>query len=247
MHGLILAAGRGSRMGPLTQERPKCLVELRGKPLLHYQLEALQKAHISPLYLVGGYRCNQLEGGPYTLLKNPHWEHTNMVASLLSAAPHLARHTTLIAYADLLYSPAHLATLAACPGDIALSYDLNWHSLWSRRFANPLTDAETFELHPNGTLASIGQKPQTLQEIQGQYMGLLKLTPTGWSYILKAVQTLDPTHLAMTDLLTHLLSLGHTIHTTPIKGNWYEIDSPSDLTLYESELSHSYNNFPLFN
>ena len=43
MHGLILAAGRGSRMGVLGDERPKCLVELEGRPLLERQVAALRR------------------------------------------------------------------------------------------------------------------------------------------------------------------------------------------------------------
>ena len=44
MRGIILAAGRGSRMKHLTSERPKCMVKLQGKPLIEWQLEALRAA-----------------------------------------------------------------------------------------------------------------------------------------------------------------------------------------------------------
>ena len=50
--GIILAAGRGSRMSNLTEERPKCMVELAGKPLLHWQLSALRRAGISSILAV---------------------------------------------------------------------------------------------------------------------------------------------------------------------------------------------------
>ena len=56
MKAIILAAGRGSRMQNLTQKQPKCLVNLRGKALLDWQLEALRAAGISEIAIVTGYK-----------------------------------------------------------------------------------------------------------------------------------------------------------------------------------------------
>ena len=56
MRGIILAAGRGSRMKHLTSERPKCMVKLQGKPLIEWQLEALRAAGIDDIAIVTGYR-----------------------------------------------------------------------------------------------------------------------------------------------------------------------------------------------
>ncbi|MFZ9450262.1 MAG: NTP transferase domain-containing protein, partial [Alphaproteobacteria bacterium] len=60
MRAIILAAGRGSRMRQLTDERPKCLVPLRGRPLLEWQLEALRGAGIREIGIVTGYRREML-------------------------------------------------------------------------------------------------------------------------------------------------------------------------------------------
>ena len=62
MKAIILAAGRGSRMKNMTDERPKCLVELGGKPLLEYQLTALRQAGINEIAVVTGYRRELLVG-----------------------------------------------------------------------------------------------------------------------------------------------------------------------------------------
>ena len=56
MKAIILAAGRGSRMKELGDQLPKCLIELRGKPLLEYQLQTLRQAGIDEIALVTGYR-----------------------------------------------------------------------------------------------------------------------------------------------------------------------------------------------
>ena len=58
MKTIILAAGRGSRMGNLTDEKPKCLLEVFGKPLIEHQIEALTKGGIEDIAIVTGYKVN---------------------------------------------------------------------------------------------------------------------------------------------------------------------------------------------
>ena len=60
MKAIILAAGRGSRMKLLTDETPKCLIKLRGKSLLDWQLSALRAAGITDIAIVTGYRRDLL-------------------------------------------------------------------------------------------------------------------------------------------------------------------------------------------
>ena len=59
MKAIILAAGTGSRLMPLTAEKPKCMVKLAGRPLLHRQIETLRGAGVDVIILVGGYRSDQ--------------------------------------------------------------------------------------------------------------------------------------------------------------------------------------------
>ncbi len=85
MKAILLAAGRGSRMKELTDARPKCLLELRGKSLLDRQLEALRKAGISEIAIVTGYKRELLADRGLVEFHNPRWADTNMVSSLASA------------------------------------------------------------------------------------------------------------------------------------------------------------------
>lgn len=82
MKAIILAAGRCSRMKDLTDDRPKCLVELRGKPLLEWQLIALRAAGISEIAIVTGYKRELLCNRGLHEFHNPRWADTNMVSSL---------------------------------------------------------------------------------------------------------------------------------------------------------------------
>ncbi|MFV0421122.1 NTP transferase domain-containing protein [Oleidesulfovibrio sp.] len=235
---VILAAGRGSRMRTSTADRPKCLLELGGRPLLHWQLDALAAAGIERTIVVRGYMAETLQGN-FDVVDNPRWIQTNMVQSLLCAFAALGKEDALVAYADIVYRAQHVRDLMASSGDIALSYDVDWLPLWTARNENPLDDAETFR-QQDGLLQEIGNKPRGLDEVAGQYMGLLKLSCVGRQRILEyvtALPQLEADALDMTSLLRGLLQSGCAIHTVPVHGGWCECDTESDLEIYENLLS----------
>ncbi|VEE63458.1 Glucose-1-phosphate cytidylyltransferase [Shewanella putrefaciens] len=238
MDAIILAAGRGSRLGELTVNLPKPLTLLAGKPLLEWQLSALHHAKIQTVHIVTGYNASTLaEYGDYRIY-NPFWSHSNMVRSLLQADEILSQEPVLVCYGDIVYQPEIILKLMACNADVAISFDREWLKLWSERFNDPFSDAESFECD-NGLLKSIGKRVRDVEKIQGQYMGLLKFTPIGWSNVknyLNTLSTTDVNKLDMTTLLSNLLEKGIDITTIAIDGGWVEVDNPEDITLYESKI-----------
>lgn len=237
---MLLAAGRGSRLKERTEHRPKCLVEVAGKSLLQWQTEALHAAGLVDVAVVRGYRREALCDPGYTYFDNERWAETNMVGSLLCAAQWLVGEACVISYSDLLYPPAVVEKIMAASGDIVIAYDPHWLTLWSGRFAEPLSDAETFDLNERGELVEIGHRAADVAEIKGQYMGLLKLTPSGWQTIERLLATCQPEEvdrLDMTALLYRLLQEGETIHTVSIEDEWwFEIDSSRDIDWAEQNL-----------
>src|ERR1700685_4422857 len=103
MRAVILAAGRGSRMGALAQDRPKCLVELAEKPLIRRQIAALRAGGVSTIGIVRGYLGHLIDIKDVTYFENLHWAETNMVMSLVAAAAWLQSGPTVISYADIFY------------------------------------------------------------------------------------------------------------------------------------------------
>jgi L-glutamine-phosphate cytidylyltransferase len=232
MKAIILAAGRGSRMKSLTDERPKCLIEFRGKPLLRWQMEALSGAGVNEIGVVRGYRGELLE--PYGLraFENPRWADTQMVASLACAAEWLQKDTCLVSYSDIFYSSDSVKRLMDSPAELALTYDPNWLHIWSKRFADPLVDAETFRIGADGRILEIGRKPQSLAEVQGQYMGLLKFSPAAWRALERVRAELEPRardKLDMTSALQRLVTAGFSVTGVAIDSEWGELDSEDDL------------------
>ncbi|CAK0756432.1 L-glutamine-phosphate cytidylyltransferase [Azospirillaceae bacterium] len=236
---IILAAGRGSRMGSLTAEQPKCLTPFLGKTLLDWQIDSLTDAGLNKLTVLRGYRKELLISSRFNTIDNDDWSKTNMVATLRCAAHVLSQDSTVVSYSDIVYHPNHIRALSACDGDIAITYDRLWEKLWSIRFSNPLSDAETF-LQKDGRLVTIGEKTNSFADVQGQYMGLLKITPRGWESIetlLGACSSEEIARLDMTSLLRRLLSANIAIHCVPVDGKWCEVDSASDVDLYLEQLN----------
>lgn len=239
--GIILAAGRGSRMCALTKDKPKCLLELLGKPLLYWQLESLHAAGINKILVVRGYKADLLVGN-FETVDNVRWAETNMVSSLQCALPKVKGKSIVISYADIVYHPRHVEKLIQAQGDICIIYDTLWQELWEYRAENTtndiLADAETFK-QENGNLLEIGKKPTSLHEVQGQYMGLIKLTPKGIKILLDIFEELGQKKvdkLDMTSLLLIILEKGIQITAVPVEGAWCESDTQEDIQKYEKAL-----------
>src|SRR5688500_11769545 len=118
MRAIILAAGRGSRMGDATTGQPKCLTPLCGKPLVQWQIESLRAADIARIGIVRGYMKEKLAFAGVETFDNSRWAETNMVASLVCADAWLAVDDCVMSYSDIVYPASTVRTLAESKSDI---------------------------------------------------------------------------------------------------------------------------------
>ena len=164
---------------------------------------------------------------------NERWNETNMLASLACADAWLSESTCIVCYSDIIYKKAAIESLISCPAELAITYDPKWRELWEKRFDNPLEDAETFRLKSGGILAEIGSTPTSLSEIEGQYMGLLRISPKAWSEMKRLRNDLSMNrfdNIHMTDMLQLIIDQGIIdIEALPYDQEWAEFDSPTDL------------------
>lgn len=236
MRAIILAAGRGSRMGEMTENQPKCLARLKNKTLLQWQIEALRNAGIDNIGIVRGYKPDKINVEGLTFFENKEWHKTNMVMSLCCADKWLENYECIVSYSDIVYLAETIEELKKDSNDLSIIYNTNWLKLWEARFDNPLEDAENFKLNEKGKLKQIGGRANVIEEIQGQYMGLLKFTPNGWNKIKSILQSVNEEKkmkLDMTSLLNILLEEGVEISAVPSGGLWLEVDNENDLNLYK--------------
>ncbi len=215
------------------------MVQLAGRSLLEWQIAAMREIGIRNITVVAGYKQERLSGD-FKKIENKDWKNSNMVRSLLAAREILQSAPTIVSYSDIVYHPGHLEKLISHDGP-AITYDRNWLALWSDRFEDPLADAERFRLN-DGRLVSIGERAESLSEIEGQYMGLLKFTPQSWAPV-EAYLNGEPDEcvdqLDMTTLLQRLMNIGQQISAVPVDGKWCEVDSEEDLELYDRRIQET--------
>lgn len=236
---ILLVAGEGTRLRPHTLDRPKCLVEIDGSSLLDRQIAILKSEGINTIILVGGYKAEMLKNKGSKLVVNPQYASTNMLWTLFCAENEL-EGTLIISYGDIVYSKNILQSLLASSAEIAVAIDKDWEIYWRLRNENPLEDAESLKLSTNGQITEIGKRPGSTDEIEGQYMGLLKLTGHGVSIFKKVFHDAikqgeivgKPVENAyMTDFLQHIIEQNYLVQSVPVVGDWVEIDTIDDLEL----------------
>lgn len=233
--GIILAAGRGSRLLSLTDDRPKGLVKIDGRAMVEWQLSALREGGVESLAIVTGYREQEYHRFSVRTLHNARWAQTNMVASMMCA---LEEHEApiLFSYSDILYDAAIVKKLLESRADFAVAYDTRWLEIWAERFDDPLSDAESFKIAANGTILEIGQPADDVKDIEGQFMGLFKVSPTAVVWIRELLAGLGDRMDALdtTTLLNLLIAQGRPITGIPTAGNWMEVDDQDDLRVAQS-------------
>jgi choline kinase len=173
MKAVILAAGVGSRLAPLTHDRPKVLVEILGRSFLFRQLDLLTSAGIPSrdVVIVGGYRIDRLReellrGGYHCeVVVNDRYEPWNNFYSLLVAQPALDGHDFLQLDGDVVLDGKLLPRVIAAPGEAVLAVD-----------CRDDLDEETMKVQlDSGRVAAIA-KPLDPARCAGEYIGVTKLS-----------------------------------------------------------------------
>jgi len=239
MKAIILAAGQGTRLRPLTDDKPKCLVELAGKPLLEHQLATLRAGGVDDIHIVGGYRADQLQRPGITLHINERFAETNMVTTLFAAEALMTGESDLIiGYGDIVYESRVLAALLAVDAPIVLAVDREWRRYWAARMDDPLSDAETLKLTDGDRVVELGKKPQRYDDIQGQYTGLIKIRADRAARLAEAYHAMDRNaiydgkdfdNMYMTSFIQHLIDSGWEARAALIDNGWAEVDTQHDL------------------
>ena len=246
MKVIILAAGEGTRLRPLTLNNPKCLVELFGKSILQWQIDIFNDFQIKNIIIVKGYLEKKINLPNITYYINEKFSTTNMIETLFSARNEM-NESIIISYGDIIFEKNVLNELLTSQADISLVVDTNWFNYWKQRFKEPLDDAESLVIDDEGNISSIGQKIKKLDQAQAQYIGLMKFQGKGLEQLKsfydqsKALSKsgknplnpdLDFNKSYMTDLLQGMINNGIKIKAIPIKNSWLELDSYNDYLLY---------------
>ena len=258
MKVIILAAGQGTRLRPLTDDRPKCMVEVNGRSIIERQLDTMHTCGIKDkdITIVCGYCSDVLkkrfEGTDIHFIVNHEYDTTNMVCSLMCARSLMeTEDDVIISYGDIIYNEQVFRKILESRENMSVIVDDGWYEYWSERCENPLDDAETLMFDAENYLTEIGQKTTELTKVQSQYIGLMRFKGDGLKQMLalsaeaKRRSDNDETlwrttrnyeKMYMTDLLQGLVDEGNKLRAVHIQRGWFEIDDCDDLKVVESKL-----------
>jgi L-glutamine-phosphate cytidylyltransferase len=248
---VIVAAGMGRRLVPYTDEMPKCLVPVAGKPMLARQLDAFRAHGVDDVVVVRGYKADVLErrkgelGAGVRFVENGDYETNNILQSLFKAERELVG-PFLFTYADIVFEPAVVGELLAAPGDICLVVDRDFRTVYEGRTDHPLPEAEVCELDlDEQNVAAVGKRAVPVERAWGEFIGLARFSEAGayamrqaWKHLVNeyAERGEEPFMRAphfrvayLTDLLQYLIDNGVRVTPVPIHGRWREIDTVQDL------------------
>jgi choline kinase len=245
MRAIIIGAGRGSRLQHETTEIPKTLVEVMGRPMLDWVLDALAAGGFDrrDVVFISGYAEHVIrERYPeFTFVRNDDWQNNNILASLMYAREHM-REGFVSTYSDIVYEGAVVRGLVDSPHDISLGCDTAWRRRYVGRTQHPETDAE--KLRADGYRVIELSRRIPSERASGEFIGVMKLTATGAAELCAAYDAAKQAHdgrewregrsfakAYLIDLLQDMLEGGSSMHRVDTDGGYMEIDTVEDLCM----------------
>jgi choline kinase len=247
---ILIAAGRGKRLGSHTEDIPKSMVDVGAHPILGWVWKAFAAAGIEELVVIRGYRGEVLESFVRGLVPramfvdNTEWQTNNVLLSLAYARPYLDQ-PCLLSYSDIIFTPEVAHAAVSSPAEIGLVIDREFRTIYEGRTQHPLEEGEVSDLMPDGSVARVGKRALPPSEALGEYIGLTKLGARGVAVVANTLDQLahryagrdgDPFQRAttyrnayLTDLWQHLIDTGVRVDPVVIDGQWREIDTEQDL------------------
>lgn len=246
MKAIILAAGRGMRLGKYTESIPKGLLKLSGKTILEMQIECYRNAGITDISIVKGYRGELINFSGVKYYWNRDFDTTNMVVSLIKAAKEFT-DDVIISYADIVFEPEILEQMIESKKDIAVLVDNSWEKYWYMRYGTINYDLESLIINDEGNILEIGRTVISKDEMNARYIGVLKFSRERLKEVLNIVTEASTYYSVtpwkhsgkpypkayMTDLLQAIIDKGVEVKAEKVSNGWLEFDSVKD---YENAL-----------
>jgi phosphoenolpyruvate phosphomutase len=253
VRAIILAAGFESGLLPLIEDRPKALLDVKGKSILERQVETLNACNIKDIVVVRGYQKDKFTLPNIRYYDNDDYEKNFDLASLFCAESEL-RGRCLVLYGDILFDRGVLEKLLQSDKDISLVVDRAWydqHGHVRPGEAPPKPDLVLLNDPPeqgyrflpstaDTTVVGIGQQ-QPPEEAHGEFIGMAMFSATGTELLRQAYHRLTksyhggPFHEApslqqasLTDMIQELIEHRHDVYAVSIYKGWMEVDTFED-------------------
>jgi phosphoenolpyruvate phosphomutase len=249
---VIIAAGFEESLMPLIEDRPKAMLEIKGKTILDRQIQALNDCGVKDVAVVRGYRKEQINLPNVRYYDNDRFRDTGELVSLFLAEAEMSRRF-LFLYSDIIFDPAILEKLLKSQADVSVVVDRAWgdhpHSQEEMRTRQPdlvithhppQKGYRFLPMAEGTTLARVGRLLPP-NEADGEFVGLAMFSEEG-ARLLRTVyhQSQQPFHnrpfheaeslekAAFTDILQEIIDCGGTVACVDIYKGWLEIDTFED-------------------
>lgn len=235
---IILAASRGSAFGDITKETPKCMLEVRGQPLLRRLVDIFRDGGVRDVTVVRGYKKDKINLPDIQTVDNDMHERTGEIGSLACAMDAL-QGPVYVAYGDTLFRQYFIDLIEDTDADIVVVADAQWHERdsdasdcvrdfvkCSRPYSASYLDEETVYLE------SVGNDIPNA-ECHGEWTGLVKFSEKGAAVARAEIEDIqkDGTlkDAGLPELLTRLANKGEKIAVVYVAGQWLDVDDYADL------------------
>ncbi len=239
IRAIVIAASRGADLGELTKDRPKCMIDVRGRPLLRRLVSTLRKGGVRDVTVVRGYKKEAIDLPSINTVDNDAYATTGEAASLACAASHL-EGGCVVSYGDILFRRYILDALLHGRGDIVLAVDAL--SADKRRGgAGRAADLVSCSRRFTGNYL-LEKEPAFLRRIannlepesvDGEWIGLARLSARGSELVRGEIAAMAEdgslASASLLDVFSRLIEKGETISVIYIAGNWLDVDDVFDL------------------
>ena len=246
MKVIILAAGMSSRLKPLTNDKPKCMIKLFNETLIERQIKIFHNCNINDITIVTGYRGELINIPDVNYVKNKNYEKTNMNESLFCAKQKFD-DSILVSYADIIFEQRTIEQILRFRQDVGVAINLDWKKNYKNRTQHSLSEAENVLIENYKVVRLRKNITECLpnQKI-GEFLGIIKLSKKGAMYFLEKYLKLKNSHKGvfhsspsfqkayLTDMLQEIVDSKIIVDPIITKGLWMEIDTTEDLKRAEN-------------
>ena len=238
-NAVVLAATKGAQLRHLTKNKPKCMLDIQGKPLLERLTSTLKKDNIGKISIVSGYKSNVIRErnnlSNLNIIENKEYIKTGELYSLYKAVNEI-KNDCIITYGDIVFRKYILDALLSIKGEIVIVVD----ALSQNKQKKKQKDLTVCDRKFTGNYL-LEEKPASLKsmhneytnKITGQWIGLLKTNTKGSKIIKNQIIKLRKNkkfkNLTMPDLFNSLIKNKIKINVLYIAGQWLDVNDAFDL------------------
>ena len=156
MKAILLAAGSGMRLGGLTRETPKALIDINGKTLLERQIIALQKNDINDIVVVTGPNNNKFNIKNITYIQDSNYLEHDVLGTMMSASECM-NSDVIISYTDIVFDEKIIYSIKNGKSDINVAVEMDWERAYVNRTEHTVDEAANV-LIENELIKKIGHQ-----------------------------------------------------------------------------------------